>query len=102
MKLRYLGLVAVLILPLAACGTKPAQIELAGCSTFYSLVDVATSLNNDGKLSTKEVGVVDEAVAAGDPICKNMPTDLNADAQTIALNAAIDALTGIKAAHTGE
>jgi len=95
-------LLIVALFLLAACGTKPAQIELAGCSTFYSLLDVATGLNNGGKLTTKEVAIVDEAVAAGDPICKGMSTDLNADVQTVALDAAIAALTGVKDAHPGE
>lgn len=97
MRIKLLS-VAVIALSLAACQNgkiTPAETAVTGCETFASALTTLAALNNAGKLSDKQVSLVDKTKAYVDPFCLGSPPDVNASAIDLTVTAGVSVLQSI-------
>lgn len=87
--------VVALVLLLAACAEKPAQIELQSCDTYATALSELATLKTAGKLSATQIGYVDAARPGLNAICNAPPPDISATALNTALDAGVKALETI-------
>lgn len=84
-----------LLLTTAACGTTPAQIELATCDTYATTLSTLTTLRTANKLSATQIKYVDAARPGLNAICFAPPPDISQSALDSALDAGVKALAAI-------
>ena len=82
-------------LTVAACGTTPAQMQLASCDGYAATLKELATLRTQGKLSASQISYVEAARPGLNAICYNLPDDVNAKALNVALDAGEKALESI-------